>query len=318
MTAIKLLGKSPEELCRAAIPEYKLLHCENVLRNDLAKRFLAYQRCLRRRLEQFSVSILRKYVPFEHRCSSSGAAGAEQLIDYITQQKIAYHGTNQANVPSIVRNGFLKPGDKNREDSGCIKVVHGTSYGKVIYSSPHLDYTQYYSPHEEAYDPSELPGIKIFVCAIVMGRTATVDRLPQHLRTGKPIEGVDGHASHHGFEYVAFDQAQIVPCFVLHLDFSDKRASELQKLAKQAANNINKLRKPRKKPAYMTPGEVQREEEERIARGKKFFAYGFGPVSGKNLVIEEVGQVDDDEENYGDYQKNRLAWDKYEQCGREY
>lgn len=56
----------------------------------------------------------------------------------------------------------------------------------------------------------------------------------------------------------------------------------------------------------MAPGDRQRAKEERLARGQKFFAYGFGPVSGRNLVIEDVAESSDDEEDYGDYQKLRL------------
>ena len=43
-----------------------------------------------------------------------------------------------------------------------------------------------------------------------------------------------------------------------------------------------------------------------MSRASKFFAYGFGPVSGNKIVIEEIGEIDDDEEEYGDYQENRL------------
>jgi hypothetical protein len=49
----------------------------------------------------------------------------------------------------------------------------------------------------------------------------------------------------------------------------------------------------------------QRAKDERLAQAKRFFAYGFGPVAGKKVIVEEVGAVSDDEEDYGDYQMMR-------------
>jgi len=41
----------------------------------------------------------------------------------------------------------------------------------------------------------------------------------------------------------------------------------------------------------------------KIAR--KHFPHGFGPATGDNFVVEEIGAVDDDEEEWGDYQLDR-------------
>jgi hypothetical protein len=54
------------------------------------------------------------------------------------------------------------------------------------------------------------------------------------------------------------------------------------------------------------PGDKQRLKEELIAKAAKYFPYGYGPATGTSFVVEEVGEVDDDEEEYGDYQKARL------------
>jgi hypothetical protein len=54
------------------------------------------------------------------------------------------------------------------------------------------------------------------------------------------------------------------------------------------------------------PGDVQREKEATYARATKYFPYGFGPATGKKFVVLEVGEVDEDEEEYGDYQKYRV------------
>lgn len=70
----------------------------------------------------------------------------------------------------------------------------------------------------------------------------------------------------------------------------------------------------RDKPAHaklhnevLFPGDAQRLKQEKIARAAKFFAYGFGPVAGSHIVIEDMGEIDEDDEEYGEYQKDRLA-----------
>lgn len=42
-----------------------------------------------------------------------------------------------------------------------------------------------------------------------------------------------------------------------------------------------------------------------MARASKWFPYGYGPATNGRFVVEEVGEVDDDEEEYGDYQELR-------------
>ncbi|KAJ3847131.1 hypothetical protein EV368DRAFT_69349 [Lentinula lateritia] len=48
------------------------------------------------------------------------------------------------------------------------------------------------------------------------------------------------------------------------------------------------------------------QKENRLAHARKFFAYGSGPVSGSNIVIEDIADIEDDEEDYGEYQADRL------------
>lgn len=54
------------------------------------------------------------------------------------------------------------------------------------------------------------------------------------------------------------------------------------------------------------PGDKARRKQQLIAKGQKFFAYGYGPIQSKDLVIEDVAKVDDDEEDYGEYQATRI------------
>lgn len=42
-----------------------------------------------------------------------------------------------------------------------------------------------------------------------------------------------------------------------------------------------------------------------MERASKYLGYGFGPKEGSAFVVEEIGEVDDDEEDYGEYQRDR-------------
>jgi hypothetical protein len=55
------------------------------------------------------------------------------------------------------------------------------------------------------------------------------------------------------------------------------------------------------------PGAKQRKKEQLLAKGQKFFAYGFGLVGGSKLVVEDVADVSEDEEDYGEYQLVRAG-----------
>ncbi|KAJ3984016.1 hypothetical protein F5890DRAFT_1554435 [Lentinula detonsa] len=76
------------------------------------------------------------------------------------------------------------------------------------------------------------------------------------------------HTANDGRGYIVFNNAQILPCYVV--------------------------------------GDRQRLKENRLAQARKFFAYGFGPVPGTSVVIEHNADIEDDEEDYGEYQTNRL------------
>lgn len=51
-----------------------------------------------------------------------------------------------------------------------------------------------------------------------------------------------------------------------------------------------------------TPAERQRKKAELIAKGQKFFSYSYGPITGTKLAIEDITDIDEDKENYGEHQ----------------
>jgi len=56
----------------------------------------------------------------------------------------------------------------------------------------------------------------------------------------------------------------------------------------------------------MAPGDKQRQKEALIAKAAKYFPHSYGPGAGTSFVIEEIGEVSEDEDDYGVYQKDRL------------
>ena len=46
------------------------------------------------------------------------------------------------------------------------------------------------------------------------------------------------------------------------------------------------------------PGDVQRQKAAVHARAAKYLPYGYGPATGGRFMVEEVGEVDEDEEEY--------------------
>ena len=52
----------------------------------------------------------------------------------------------------------------------------------------------------------------------------------------------------------------------------------------------------------LLPGDRVREKQRKQAAAAKWFPNGYGLTKGSRSVIEEIGDVDDDEENYGEFQ----------------
>lgn len=317
--ATHILGKSPADICHEILPGWRILHCENILRNDLRKNFLEYQQNLRKTLMNVKdISELRRCVPYEHRRrQGEGQAAREQLVEYLIKPRITFHGTRRDLVPSIVQHGFLKPGAKHPITKRPLPVYNGSVYGQGIYSSPDPSYAMLYSEgeHRRKIQPSELPGQKLLICAVIMGRSACMNWGDNWFDQSEPYPGADSHVNQSQWAYIVFNSAQILPCYVLHLDWAGKDDDGdddddpwwnfiWQQRMKRGGYKEKKVKSPLDEATL--PGEKQRKKAQLIAKGQKFFAYGYGPISGKQLVIEDVADADDDEEEYGVYQETRI------------
>ncbi|KAI2469375.1 ADP-ribosylation [Annulohypoxylon bovei var. microspora] len=299
------LQETPQEVCSRIPSNYRILHVEEVLRVDLIRRFHEKQKEMRRKLLKLPYAELRKHVP-----PILKSIGRKDVwVDHLVQPRLTFHGTARQFVPSIVRHGFFQPGKKKPGTDEAHDVRCGSTYGRGIYSSPNPDFSLSYTGDTcHATRPNEYFGIKLIVCATLMGRTAYVTREDNWRTQSEPYPGSDSHTANRDFEYIVFDTAQIIPVYVIHIDWGQDNAAHFEDLPKDPEKFIPTQQKRHAKllEDIRWPGDVKREKEAAFARATKWFPYGYGPSTGARFVVEEIGDVDEDEEEYGDYQELRM------------
>jgi hypothetical protein len=321
-SAFHLLGKSVKDICEnfsnllilnkylQVLPyELRILHVEPVCRTDLIHRFLKRRNRMMDQLMGFSYRELRKSVPFDTVPRGSALDNKVDLARELCRPRVTFHGTSRHKVSSIVRWGFVIPGTK--AGSQKIGVKYGSSFGRGIYSSPDASYALFYSNlSDEGYKKTraeELPGLRLIISAVLMGRALQVTRAATRGTTEIADEKANSHVSPNKCEYVVFDPAQIIPCYVVHLDFGVEAAREWLKQAPEDPSAYE--RKTRLHPKLVKqdlfPAETEALKQAKKAAASKWFPYGYGPAKGNSFVIEEIGEVSDDEEDYGEYQVQR-------------
>ena len=302
-----LLGKTPEQICAKVPKVFRILHIECVLRSDLSRAFLGKQDQLRKKLVDYPLERLRGTVPVEIRRELRKRGGREEkesLADFLVEPRLTFHGTRKDHVASIVRQGFLIP-DKS-------EVRCGSTYGRGIYSSPDAEFALCYTGYDASpTGSSEFAGLKLIVCATIMGVSSTMYREDDWKEQTEPYPGADSHVANREYEYIVFDQAQIIPCYVIHLDLGRDIAKYFENVPNNPRAWIDDLQpdahsRRRLRPQAPGPGDERRIKKALIAKASKYFSYGYGPVSGSKIVIEGVGEVDEDEEEYGEYQRERV------------
>lgn len=161
--------------------------------------------------------------------------------------------------------------------------------------------------------------MRIVVCANLMGRPIQVSREATRRTNGISNKSADSHISPNGLEYIVFDEAQIIPCYVLHLDYGSESAKKhlaaYQKQPLKATKLQSRVECNPQGEIEDTPAAKVAKKEALKAAASKWFPYGYGPATGTNFVIEKIGDVSDDEEEYGEYQGLRGAqeddWESY-------
>lgn len=300
-TAREFLG-SPKDVIKNIPSDMRVLHVEEILRADSANKFRAKKAEVRRKIENMPFRSLSRSLP-----PGITARRKEDAVDALLSPRMTFHGTNRSKVPHIVRHGFLKPGTALPKEarapgdgSGVHQAQQGSTCGRGIYSSPSPEFALDYSGHICEPTPShEYFGLKLIVCATLMGRSKRVDRSFKLNTESEAVANHDSHIANRDLEYVVFDTAQILPVYVIHLDWEDMNwvhvppPSDPTKWTKRESD-------PDVAPTMagvsrMAPGERKKAKEAIMARARKWFPYGFGPKTRGNFVVEDVGDISDDE-----------------------
>ncbi|KFY41468.1 hypothetical protein V494_02980 [Pseudogymnoascus sp. VKM F-4513 (FW-928)] len=300
--ASDVIGLLPDDI-GALIPSvFRVLHVESILRDNLYSKFLACQQEIREDLTGLPRHELLACIPKDHKTKRDTI---EELVEHLVVPKVTFHGTSNRFVPSIVQNGLLDPGAIHPKTGEELPVRCGSTYGRGIYSSPSAEFSLMYSGSEaQPTSPDGFWGLKLIVCATLMGRSAYMTRDDCWWTRSEPYPGAHSHVGNGEYEYVVFNSAQILPVYAVHLDWgADSRDlfSDIPDKEDFVAKTHPKLLKEE-----MAPGDRQRAKEALMAKASKYFPYGYGPATGTSFVVEEVGEVDEDEEDYGEYQRDRI------------
>ncbi|TVY42226.1 hypothetical protein LSUB1_G003907 [Lachnellula subtilissima] len=287
---------------------FRILHFEPVFRENIVARFRRRQKEMVEELSLLSYGQVRECVAGEVIKYGSYLENQTYLAQEFCKPKVAFHGTQRHLISSIVRHGFIMPGGEAGDET--VEIRCGASFGIGIYSSPNSSFSLFYTNMSEGRAQNtgveDLPGMRLIDCAVLMGRTLQVIREEKRRTTELANKTAQSHVSPDGNEYIVFNAAQIIPCYVIHLDLGAEKA---KKALLKAANDPSNWKPPKTHAKLLTvqlfPGEAEAEEQARKAAASKWFPYGFGPAQGSSFVIEEIGECSDDEEEYGEFQEQR-------------
>lgn len=311
-TAQHLLGKPIAQILKDIPGSLRVIHVEPVFRQDLVNKFLGRQQAIRADLEKCSIAELRHHISPSDFSKGRVVPTVEGMAEYISKPTVTFHGAPRAVVSSIVRNGFVVPGQTIRSSKQTLDVRCGSSYGVGIYSSPSLDYASLYGQGGNSRDlnPGDIPGFRMFVCATLMGRSLQVTRDQTRGTKGVYDESAHSHISPNSLEYIVFKSTQIIPCYVLHIDYGSEMAREHLDQVQKHPSRYFRSRRSKTGPeddddGIMWPAAKKAKAEALKAGAMKYFPYGFGPATGTRFVVEDVADVSDDEEDFGEYQAIR-------------
>ncbi|KAK3618366.1 hypothetical protein LTR22_026402 [Elasticomyces elasticus] len=325
-----LLGQSIADICNNIPDSLRLIHVEPVFRDDLVQRFLKRREEIKHDLRKLNIGELRHLVSAYNGYSRRSSDDSDELADAFAQPRVTFHGAPRHVVSAIVRHGFVVPGTRIGANGAINQTRCGSTYGAGIYSSPDPLFASAYMSYAlgagganrlQMCHPSQVPGMRLIVCATLMGRPREVTPAEAWRTTGVHHP----HVSPNKLEYVVFDAAQIIPCYVLHLDYEAETAKRV--LAGMPSNPLDVPRRvaadPRKQTGYADddedrmPGAIKAKKQALKAAATKWFPYGYGTARGTNFVIEEIAEVSDDEEEYGDFQELRVAEQEMQEEDRQ-
>ncbi len=125
---------------------------------------------------------------------------------------------------------------------------------------------------------NEFASLKLIACATLTGICRYMVREDGWRDQNEPYPGAHCHVANDLLEYVVFDEAQIIPCYVIHLDLGRDAASYISKLSMKPTDYINEYREQRRKAQHAElyglsfgPGEEKRRKEALMAKARKYF-----------------------------------------------
>jgi len=130
---------------------------------------------------------------------------------------ITFHGTSNLNaVNSILDNGYIIPGDKNKNNV-AIKKTHGSAYGIGIYSSPFFDKAMYYTT------PDNTTYAYVLINIVYLGTMKLIPPGGKFNNHNAPIKGIydDGCNTRivYGLEQlVSADADRVIPVAVMAIN----------------------------------------------------------------------------------------------------
>lgn len=319
-TTAHLLGQPIADICARISEDIRVLHVEPVYRSETVSRHLKLKQQIYADLLTISHSKLRKAVPAKTIRPGSSEDTVHGLAACLSEPSVTFHGAPRHFMESIVRYGFLLPGQQIGKTGKVLEVRCGSTFGRGIYSSPDPMYASAYTTFQSGSmhitKPSDVPGFRLVVCATLMGNPLRVERHEARGADGLLGDNAHSHVSPGGMEYIVFNPAQIIPVYILHLDYGAEHArQQFAQLIASPDNFFEHRRQQKNKNKWApdkleeSPGDVQRKKDALKAAAMKWFPFGYGTRDGTGFVIEDIAEVSDDEEIYGDFQMQRVVDD---------
>ncbi|KIO23232.1 hypothetical protein M407DRAFT_214972 [Tulasnella calospora MUT 4182] len=284
--AQSFMGKVTIQSITQGLPaSVRLLHAEVILRAPLVRRFNEAREAL---IKKYAREAKKKVRASAREQISESVIPRDVFADRFTQIDVVYYGTQRQHVGSIVRSGFVTPGMKIADGAN---VNPASPYCEGVHTSSDVAQCLGYSDMTKK-GSRVLPGQKVLVCAALLGKQYKIseDDLQGLCSCFLPEESLScDSAATPDKEHIIFDPVQLLPLYVLHLEDHSATSGGWKAEDDSSSNNVSD--KARKK--LLT------------AQAKKHFPYGFG-AAGSKFVVEEIASPQDDEEEWGEHQTDRL------------
>jgi len=198
--AIKLLYPQEEKQAGISLKQLVQMHRHKYLPQEELRKFVTDMSASGVRARKVENVIQADLVPrFEKKWQDLKNKYPDTKVEPI----LCWHGTSDSLIDPIRKMGLLVPGKNNSvshsNDSGW--------WGKGIYVSPMASYSLSYMRGNRG----------LFLVSVLMGKSAVLSQYER--MDGQPVRpGYDSHIAENGNEFVLFDEAQVLPCYLIEVD----------------------------------------------------------------------------------------------------